>query len=158
MLGHIFCFRYIICYCTRMSLVEAHSKIYPVSNKDIRVDWASYDFSADVSGIPDAVVRMSLTETGVMYVPTATPRIRVSHILSTDIQGFSALHEEICMNQKMTSCTDVEKTVIDSIRDPHLRAEFITTRMRMFGALCMMDNTNQQFASTLQMLTEINQA
>lgn len=135
-----------------MSLIEVRNRIYPINDSDVRVEWGSYDFTDDVAGIPDAYLRTALLETGVMYVPAATPMIRVSHALSVELQGLSALHEELCMNQKTASCPDVEAMVIDSIKDPEQQTDFIRTRLRMFGALCVMDASNEQFTDTHKIL------
>jgi hypothetical protein len=111
-----------------------------------------------VSGIPVATAREILLQTGVMYVPTASPQIRVSHSLPFGLQGLSALHEELCMNQKTAGCPDVEEMMIDSIEDPQLLTDFVTTRLRMFGALCMIDGKNEYFIATRQVLMQRNDA
>ncbi len=137
-----------------MPLLEVHNRLYTVNKNDVAVSWGSYDFSQDVAGILDPNVRTILSETGVMYVPTAKPAIRVSHLLQPAIQGLSALHEELCMDQKTAPCPKVEEMVLDSIDSPSLQAEFIATRLRLFGALCLMDQTNELFATTQQLLLQ----
>lgn len=137
-----------------MSLIEVRNSIYRVGMDDVNVSWASYDFRKDVAGIPDAEVRTTLLETGVMYIPAATPKIRVSYLLPVGVQGLSALHEELCMNQKIALCPNVEEAVIDLVQDPQLRTDFINTRIRMFGALCMMDESNEQFKATQLLLMQ----
>ena len=134
-----------------MSLIKVENSIFRFSEDAIAVNWASYDFEEDVAKIPDIdeEVRSTLIETGVMYVPDAVPRIRVSHLLPYDMQSLSALHEELCMNQKIAPCTAVEELVINSILDSKLRRDFVKMRIRMFGALCMI---NTQFNVTLTML------
>ncbi len=136
-----------------MPLVEIHDNIYTVNNSEVQVDWAAYDFREDVAGIPNISVRTTLEQTGVMYVPATTPAIRVSHLLSIDLQGLSALHEELCMNQKTAACPSVEEQVVDSILSPQLQTDFITTRIRMFGALCTMDESNKDFKATFEVLS-----
>lgn len=138
-----------------MSELGIHTNPYFVDGDDIPVIWQSYDFSNDVSGLSDEHVRAVMLDSGVMYVPVADPKIRVSHLLDLDIQGLSALHEELCMERKTARCSVIEETVIDSISDSDLQIRFINTRLRMFGALCMMDGNNQEFAATHQLLEEI---
>lgn len=136
-----------------MSQVIHHT--YTIDGIDIPVTWESYDFTNDVSAIPNKFVRTVLRETGVMYLPAAEPKIRVSHLLDPDLQGYSAAHEELCMEQKMAPCHEVEDMVIDAVPE-NQRPNFITMRARMFGALCIMDGDNAQFATTLELLQDRN--
>lgn len=124
-----------------------------VDGTEVPVIWESYDFASDVAAIPNQFVRTVLQETGVMYLPTAEPKIRVSHLLDPVLQGYSAAHEELCMEQKMAPCYEVEDMVIDAV-PRNQRQNFITMRARMFGALCIMDSNNVQFANTLELLQD----
>jgi hypothetical protein len=135
-----------------MSLIEVKKRAFEVSDMSIPVEWASYDFEDDVSGIPIAAAREILVQTGVMYVSADSPQIRVSHLLSNDLQGLSALHEEMCMNQKTADCPEVEEMVIDSIDDLSIQNDFVASRLQMFGALCMIYSNNEQFEATRQVL------
>jgi hypothetical protein len=137
-----------------VSLIEVRNKLYKVNGGDVPVRWGSYDFRKDVAAIPHSVVREALEQTGVMYVPTADPKIRVSHLLQPNLQGYSALHEELCMNQHVADCTDVEEMVLDSIEDADIRSDFTAARLRMFAALCIMDSSNEQIAATQQLLIQ----
>ena len=137
-----------------MPLVAVQNRIYRANNSVVPVEWASYDFNEDVAQITNETIRSTLLEAGVMYVPSASPAIRVSHLLDPEMQGLSALHEELCMSRRAAACPTVEEMVIDSIESPELQTKFIETRLRMFGALCLMDSTNVQFEATRQVLVE----
>lgn len=93
-----------------------------------------------------------MLESGVMYVASATPKIRVSNLLELDLQGLSAAHEELCMERQVDACSAVERMVIESISDSALRTRFVNTRLRMFGALCMLDGTNKEFEASRELL------
>ena len=115
-----------------MSVYEVHNRIYSIDEKPVEVEWASYDFKKEVAAIPNVMARQVLLKTGVMYSPKDSPAIRVSHLLPLDIQGFSALHEELCQHQNYPSCPGVEEIVIESIDEPRLKRQFIAERLRMF--------------------------
>lgn len=132
--------------------LAVHNNTYNFKEGNVSVVWQSFDFSPDVAGIPDIFVRAVMLDSGVMYVAAATPKIRVSSLLDLELQGLSAVHEELCMEQKIDNCAEAEQKVIDSISDPQLRIRFISTRLRMFGALCILDGSNQKFATSRALL------
>jgi hypothetical protein len=134
--------------------LATHNEMYRIAENDISVVWQSYDFSPDVAGIPNEDIRAVMLDSGVMYVASADPKIRVSHLLDLELQGLSAAHEELCMEQKVDRCSVVELMVIHAITDTELQTSFVNTRLRMFGALCMLDGTNQEFAASYRLLTE----
>jgi len=129
-----------------------HTSHFHIGDREVAPTWESYDFSDDVAGIPNVHIQSVLTESGVMYIVQADPKIRVSSMLDIALQGYSAAHEELCMEQKVAECSEVEGMVIDAIADEDLQSEFISMRLRMFGALCLMDKTNEQFAATRELL------
>lgn len=135
--------------------LATHSETYRIQESDLSVAWQSYDFGPDVAGLPSEAIRNVMLDSGVMYVASATPKIRVSHLLALDEQGLSAAHEELCMEQKVAKCSAVERIVIDSITDEELQTRFIHTRLRMFGALCMLDGANQDFTASRQLLATL---
>lgn len=131
---------------------NVHNRTYRINETDLSVTWESYDFSSNVSGIPNEYIREVMLACGVMYVASATPKIRVSNLLELDLQGLSAAHESLCMEQKVNRCSVVEQLVIDSITDPALKTRFINSRYRMFSALCQLDDSNQEFATSRELL------
>ena len=137
-----------------MSELGIHTEKYHIDGSDVPVTWESYDFSKDVSGIPNEHIRTVLLDSGVMYVASADPKIRVSNLLDLDLQGLSAAHEELCQEQEVARCSIIEGLVIDAISNPELRTKFINMRLQMFGALSMLYLVNQEFAASRQLLAE----
>lgn len=129
--------------------------VFKVRDNDIHVRWISIDFESDpdYANIPERYVLC-----GVQYIPAQTPDgidIRTSNKISDNCQGLSALHEKLCMVDKVASCAEVEAIVVDAAVEPDVRAEYIAFRKVMFSILIADNPSNEAFAHTLDYLNSL---
>jgi hypothetical protein len=118
----------------------------------IDVQWTVTDFTEKVQGIPNESIRQTLIETGVMFIGSEPPIIEVSNRLDYDLQSLSALHEELCMIQKVAECHKVEDIIIESMKNEELKPDFIKMRIRMFEALIELSPDVESFKQTYSLL------
>jgi len=124
----------------------------PEIQSPIDVQWTATDFTEKVQGIPNEQIRQTLIETGVMFIGSEPPIIEVSNQLDFDLQSLCALHEELCMIQKIAECHKVEDIIIESIKNEDLKPDFIKMRLRMFEALIELNPDQESFKQTYSLL------
>ena len=124
----------------------------PEIQSPIDVQWTATDFTEKVQGIPNEPIRQTLIETGVMFIGSEPPIIEVSNQLDFDLQSLCALHEELCMIQKIAECHKVEDIIIESIKNEDLKPDFIKMRLRMFEALIELNPDQESFKQTYSLL------
>ena len=124
----------------------------PEIQSPIDVQWTATDFTEKVQGIPNESIRQTLIETGVMFIGSEPPIIEVSNQLDFDLQSLCALHEELCMIQKIAECHKVEDIIIESMKNEELKPDFIKMRIRMFEALIELNPDAESFKQTYGLL------
>lgn len=111
---------------------------FEINNNDIEVRWESVDpISAHW---PE-----QYHDVGVLFVPSTyddESQIKITNHISKALQAYSALHEKLCMIEKIDECSSIESLVIDSIDSNEEKITYIDLRIKMFGIL-VNDNPNQ---------------
>lgn len=130
-------------------------RLFTIQNKDILVRWLSIDFEADPEyiNVPECYILC-----GVQYIPAVEPdgiEIRTSSKITENCQGLSALHEQLCMVDRVAGCADVEAMVLEAAPSEDVRAEYVAFRKVMFGVLVTDNPDNVSFARTLEYLESL---
>jgi hypothetical protein len=114
-----------------MELEKSREFILPDGSLEI-VKFKPVDFSPNTASFRD-VVRKQLNLSGVMYDADAG-KIYVADQMTDEMQGFSALHEHLCMHKKVAACVECELTVL-KIQTPEQRVGYISLRAPLFEVL-----------------------
>lgn len=121
---------------------------FEINNNDIKVRWESVDpISAHWPKQYHGV--------GVLFVPSTQddePQIKITNHISRTLQAYSALHEQLCMIEKVDECSDVESLVIDCIESNEEKTAYIDFRKQMFGVLVKDNPENVAFQKSLAYL------
>ncbi len=130
----------------------AKERVFTVQNKDKIIRWLSVDFAKDpdYTNIPRRYI-----DCGVQFIPASSPdeiEIRTSSQISDQCQGLSALHEQLCMGDRVASCADVEAMVVEAAPTEEARSEYVAFRRLMFGVLVADSPDNENFARSLAYL------
>jgi hypothetical protein len=131
------------------------SREFKVFDSTLNIKWLSVDFASDPDyvGIPERYL-----ECGVQYMACEDPEaisIRTSSRISDLCQGLSALHEQLCMADKVAACPQVEAIVISSIENDKDKQEYIEFRRKMFAVLVADNPINIDFANSLDYLQRL---
>lgn len=118
---------------------------FEINNNDIVVRWDSVDpVSANWPKQYHGV--------GVLFVPNTyddEPQIKITNHISRTLQAYSALHEQLCMIDKIDECSNVERLVIDVIESDEEKIAYIDFRKQMFGVLVNDNPENKAFQKSL---------
>lgn len=103
--------------------------------------------------------RIPLLDAGVIFSrpdPNEQGVIYVTDKMPDDMQGFSALHEQLCQNENVAPCSQVESSVLD-IMTATDRVRYLSLCLPMFVAVCKLYPDNKSLAATRDMLGRLHQ-
>ncbi len=124
-------------------------RTFALGDKQVVVAWESID--PVIMGWPE-----KYHDVGVLFISHGeSTEVRITNHIPESIQGYSALHEQICMVEKFAACPDVEALVVASITDVAEKAEYIEFRKRMFRILLEDDQENDTFRQSLSFLESL---
>ena len=107
-------------------LEKSRKFILPDGSLEI-VRFKPVDFSPQTGSFTD-FVKEQLNLSGVMY---QEGKIFVADQMTDEMQGFSALHEHLCMHKKVAACVECELKVL-AIQTPEQRLVYISLRAPLF--------------------------
>ena len=114
------------------------------------VRFKPFDFSPKTGSYRDDV-REQLNSSGVMY---DAGEIYVADQMDDEMQGFSALHEHLCMHKRVAACVECELTVL-KIQTPEQRVGYISLRAPLFEALTELFPERTDIADARNMLRDL---
>ncbi len=132
-----------------MELEKSREFILPDGSLEI-VRFKPVDFSPQTGSYTD-FVREQLNLSGVMY---AGGEIYVADQMTDEMQGFSALHEHLCMHKKVAACVECELKVLE-IQTPEQNLEYISLRLPLFEALTVTYPDKTDMADARDMLRKL---
>lgn len=122
---------------------------FEINDNNINVSWESVDPVA--AHWPE-----QYHDVGVLFVPSAPDdesQIKITNHISRTLQAYSALHEQLCMIEKVDECSNIEGLVIDSIDSDEDKNAYINVRKQMFRVLTSDNPENQAFRKSLAYLS-----